>query len=266
MYKKRIVAFLAALLLFAAAVAALPVTVAFVDGTVEVQSKGAWKVLDFGDSFDSSQTVRLGSKAVLELSIQGGDTLVLGNAGVYVIDTLIKKKAPAGVVATVAAKLEKIAKGAGQESTAGGVRAEDVSDLGAELLWAGAGNEAEAMYNAGINAYDEMDYPRAWELCLEAIRMYKEAADPAGAARAAWYASLSGLASGSGAKALSALRQASPDDAAALRGSYVLALATLNAQYGSPEEAKTLLKHALDEHWFDDPSMEHDARSLLADL
>ena len=50
-------------LMFAVALMAwaVPVTVDFVDGTVQVQASSGWVALDFGDVFDSSRTIRLAS-------------------------------------------------------------------------------------------------------------------------------------------------------------------------------------------------------------
>jgi hypothetical protein len=245
--------------------AALPVTVAFVDGSAQLQSGGAWKNLDFGDKFDSAQTVRLAPKAILELTVQGGSVVVISNAGNYVVDNLLKPRQESSAVATVASKLEKLARGSGQaESTVAGVRGSAVD--ASSLMWAGAGVEAEAAFDDGRKASESGTYSLAWDRFMEAVALYEEAADPSGAARAAWHASLAGLASGSGAKALSALRASTPDEAGALRGSYALALATLNARYGAAAEAKELLSRALKLGWFDDPAMEADAKALLAGL
>ncbi len=245
--------------------AAVPVTVSFVDGSVQVLSGSAWKNLDFGDKFDSAQTVRLAPKAILELAVQGGAVVTISSAGNYVVDSLLKPRQESGAIASVASKLEKLAKGGGQsESTVAGVRGSAV-DAGS-LMWAGAGVEAEAAFEDGRKASQAGTYPLAWQLFMEARELYEEAADPVGAARAAWHASLAGLAQGSGAKALAALRSALPENAGALRGSYALALATLSARYGSAPEAKALLEKALSLGWFDDKAMEADAKALLAGL
>jgi tetratricopeptide (TPR) repeat protein len=265
MKTKRYVSLFIALALCGAIASALPVTVAFVDGSAQLQSGSTWKNLDFGDKFDSAQTVRLAPKAILELTVQGGSVVVISNAGNYVVDGLLKPRQEASAVATVASKLEKLARGSGQaESTVAGVRGSAVD--ASSLMWAGAGVEAEAAFDDGRKASESGTYSLAWDRFMEAVALYEEAADPSGAARAAWHASLAGLASGSGAKALSALRASTPDDAGALRGSYALALATLNARYGAAAEAKELLSRALKLGWFDDPAMEADAKALLAGL
>lgn len=247
-----------------ATAAAAPVTVAFVDGSVQVLSSGAWRALDFGDKFDSAQSVKLAPKAILELTTQSGSTVTISAAGTYVVDALLKPRADSSAVATVAAKLEKLAKGTESGVTVAGVRGAAADSTG--LMWSGAGVDAEAAFDEGKAAAQAGTHAAAWDLFMEAVGLYKEADDPNGAARAAWHASLSGLAAGSGARALAALRSASPEDAGALRASYVLALATLNIRYGAGAEAKALLEKAISSGWFDDPAMAADAKSLLAGL
>jgi len=246
-------------------VSAAPVSVAFVDGTVHVLSGSTWKLLDFDDRFDSSQTVRLARGAVLELSAQGGSTVAIASQGSFVVDELLKPRTERGAVATVAAKLERLAQGSRADITVAGVRGSAAVEP-QELMWAGDGVEAEAAFDKAMTAYKNGLNSEAWTLFTEARELYEEAADPNGAARSAWHASLAGLASGSGAKALAALRTADPSDAGALRGSYALALATLGARYGDTVNAKQILEKALAAGWLDDPTMVEDARSLLAGL
>ncbi len=248
-----------------ATAAAVPVSVSYVEGSVQVQSGGTWKNLDFGDSFDSAQTVRLGAKAILELSVRGGATVVISSAGNYVVDTLLRPRQESSALANVAGKLERLAQsGARQESSVAGVRGSSVD--ASSLMWAGAGVEAEAAFEAARKAAQEGRLAEAWTGYMEARELYDEAADAAGAARSAWHASLAALAQGSGGKALAALRSARADDAGALRGQYVLALATLNARFGNPSEAKALLDAALARAWFDDPTMLADAQALAKAL
>lgn len=254
------------LTLFAAATAAaVPVSVSYVEGSVQLQSGGTWRNLDFGDSFDSAQTVRLGAKAILELSVRGGATVVISGSGNYLVDTLLKPRQEPSALANVAGKLERLAQsGSKQESAVAGVRGSS-ADSGS-LMWAGAGVEAEAAFEAARTAAQEGRLAEAWTGYMEARELYDDAADAAGAARSAWHASLAALAQNSGGKALAALRSARPDDAGALRGQYVLALATLNARFGAPAEAKELLEAALARGWFDDPAKLADAQALAKAL
>jgi len=254
-----------AMLCCGALAAAAPVTVAFIDGTVQVLSGGSWKALDFGDRFDSSQSVKLEKGAILELSTQSGSTVTISAAGTYVVDALLKPRTESGAVATVAAKLEKLAKGTASTGTVAGVRGNPAASAGG-LMWSGAGVDAEAAFEEAKAAMEAGTYTIAWDRFMEALALYGEAEDANGAARSAWHASLAGIAAGSGARALAALRAASPDDAGALRGSYALALATLNARYGATAEAKALLERATAAGWFDDPAMAADAASLLSGL
>jgi hypothetical protein len=116
---------------------------------------------------------------------------------------------------------------------------------------------------SGDAATRNNDNSGAYTFYMEAFELYMDAYDPTGAAMAAYRASLSALASGSGARALAALRSASPTDAGSIRGSYALALATLSARYGANDEAKALLTTGIDAGWFEDPTSLSDAKSLL---
>jgi hypothetical protein len=265
MKTKRSIGFVGFLCVLVVAVSAAPVSVAFVDGTVHVLSGSNWKLLDFDDRFDSSQSVRLGKGAVLELSAQGGSMVAIATQGTFVVDDLLKPRTERGAVATVAAKLEKLAQGSKSDITVAGVRGSAAVEP-QELMWAGDGVEAEAAFEEAMTAYKNGLNSEAWKLFTEARALYEDAADPNGAARSAWHASLAGLASGSGAKALAALRSADPADAGALRGTYALALATLGARYGDTEGAKLILQKALDSGWLDDKTMVDDARNLLSGL
>lgn len=255
-----ILVFLAASSLFA-----VPVTVAFVDGTVQVQSGSTWKALDFDDKFDSALSVKLAAGALLEIQAQGGSSVTIAAPGVYKVDTLFKPRTEPSAVATVAGKLEKLAKGGKQDTTVAGVRGSEAV-VAKGTMWAGGTIEADEAFGSADAAFKAGDHAGAWKLYMESLELYIEASDPTGAARAAYSASLSALAGNSGAKALSSLRAASPEDAGALRGSYALAMATLSARYGATTEAKTLLDKAINAGWFDDPASLADAKSLLSGL
>lgn len=244
---------------------AIPVTVTFVDGNAQVQAGSIWKVLDFDDRIDSAQSVRLTAGAVLELKSQTGSTVTIAAAGTYLVDTLFKPKTEPGAVAAVAGKLEKLASGGKQDVTVAGVRGSEAV-VAKETMWAGGTAEADEVYGEAGAASKSGNFAEAWSLYMESLYLYQDASDPTGAARAAYQASLAAIAAGSGAKALSSLRAAVPDDAGALRSSYALALATLSARYGAVEDAKALLRRSIDGGWFDDPVMLADAKSLLSGL
>ncbi len=265
MKTKRLVSLVGILGMLVVTISAIPVSVAFVDGTAHVLSGNSWKLLDFDDRFDSSQSVRLAKGAVLELSAQGGSTVAIATQGTFVVDDLLKPRSERGAVSNVASKLEKLAQGTKADITVAGVRGSAAVEPQA-LMWAGDGVEAEAAFDEAMTAYKNGLNSEAWKLFTEARELYEDAADPNGAARSAWHASLAGLASGSGAKALAALRTADPADAGALRGSYALALATLSTRYGDNEGAKLILEKALASGWLDDQTMIADAKSLLAGL
>jgi len=261
----RCLGFLALILVAAGSVFAAPVLVMFVDGNVQVQSGSTWKALDFDDKFDSAQSVKLAAGALLELKSQAGSVVTIAAPGTYLVDSLFKPKAETSAVATVAGKLEKLAKGGKVDMTVAGVRGSEAVE-GKGTMWAGGTIEADEAFAEAEDMAKAGDYAGAWGVYMESLELYLEASDPTGASRAAYSASLAALAGGSGAKALSALRAAYPEDAGALRGSYALALATLSARYGAIADAKTLLNTAISSGWFDDPTALADAKSLLSGL
>lgn len=265
MSHKRSIALIIVALAAVAAAFAAPVTVAFVDGSAQVLSGGSWKKLDFDDKFDSSLSVKLDKGAVLELQAQNGSTIAIAAPGSYVVDALFKPRTEAGALATVAGKLEKLAKGGPADQTVAGVRGSEAV-VAKGTMWAGGTVEADEAAKEAFEAARAGNHAKAYGLYMEAFGLYADASDPTGAARAAYSASLSAIASGSGAKGLAALRAASPEDAGALRGSYALALATLSARYGAGSDAKVLLEKAMAGGWFDDPASLADAKSLLSGL
>jgi len=265
MKTKRYVALAIVLLALAASAFAAPVIVTFVDGSAQVQSGSTWKKLDFDDKFDSALSVKLAAGAVLEIKAQNGSVVTIAAPGTYVVEALFKPKSEQGAITTIAGKLEKLAKGGPQDSTVGGVRGAEAGQP-AVTMWAGGTEEADAMAKSAFDAARGGNHAGAYKLYMEAAALYIDASDPTGAARSAYSASLSAMANGSGARALAALRTASPEDAGALRGSYALALATLSARYGAVADAKVLLQKAIAASWFDDPAALADARSLLSGL
>jgi len=265
MNSKRYLAILVLALVGAASAFAAPVVVMFVDGTAQVLSGSAWKNLDFDDKFDSSQSVKLAKGAVLELRSQTGSTVAIAAPGTYLVDSLFKPRTEQSAVAAVAGKLEKLAKGGPVDQTVAGVRGSEAV-VAKGTMWAGGTVEADEAAKEAFDAARSGDHAGAYTLYMEAFGLYVDASDPTGAARAAYSASLSAIATGSGARALSALRAASPEDAGALRGSYALALAMLSARYGATADAKALLQSAISAGWFDDPATLADAKSLLGGL
>jgi hypothetical protein len=81
------VAFVAALSL-----SAVPLTVSWADGKVELQKGSSWVVINIGDQIDSASTVRLAKGASIELS-SGKQKISLTAAGSYVLDSILKRGA-----------------------------------------------------------------------------------------------------------------------------------------------------------------------------
>ncbi len=239
-----------------------PVSVSFLNGTAEVLIKGFWKPLVIGDTFDSSQSLKLPKGAILELGLSGNRVLTLCTPGTFILDSMQTRQKPNTVVTTVLQKLQKFTNPAGsKDMIVGGVRGDAATPDA--LDWSGGALEAEELIDSASKAQADGNFMEAYGLFMEALDLYLEEADFAGSARSAWMASQCGLAYGSGARALAALRSADPADAALLRGSYALLLASLDIQYGELSEAKALLEKALANNWFDRSDDLNDAKLLL---
>ena len=246
---------------------AVPVTVDFVDGTVQVQASSGWVALDFGDVFDSSRTIRLAARSIVELSAQNGTKVVLSTAGNYIVDSLLQARPVSNVITNLTDKLEQMANQAtgSQESTVAGVRASAAVEEEGQI-WAGPAQDAQHAMNEGLLAMDAEDPASAWDHFNLAQEYFIEAGDPIGQASAAYHAAQAGLAMGSPARALFALRSGDPENAGEFRATYTLMLATLNARYGDPAAAKALLTRALAAAWFSNADQATDARALLTTL
>jgi hypothetical protein len=84
-----LVAFVAALGLYA-----VPLTVSWADGKVELKNGTAWTSVSMGDQIDSSATLRLSKGATIELT-DGKRKVSLTAEGSYVVDNLLKRGAVA---------------------------------------------------------------------------------------------------------------------------------------------------------------------------
>jgi hypothetical protein len=84
-----LIAFVATLGLYA-----VPLTVSWADGKIELQKGSAWAAVNIGDQIDSAATIRLGKGASIELS-DGKRKVALTSEGSYVLDNLLQKGAVA---------------------------------------------------------------------------------------------------------------------------------------------------------------------------
>jgi hypothetical protein len=73
---------------------AIPMTVSWADGKVDLKNGDAWTAVNMGDQIDSASTIRLGKGASVELS-DGKRKVALTAEGTYLVDNLVKKGAVA---------------------------------------------------------------------------------------------------------------------------------------------------------------------------
>jgi hypothetical protein len=180
----------------AAGLYALPLTVSWADGKVELKKGALWTAVNVGDRVDSASTIRLGKSSAVELS-DGKRKLSLTAEGNYVLDSLLKKGAVASKQSVAAMdKLGKLVdpqatvdttavaavRGAAVEPSEGKVEWQsDTADLpllmeeGRRLVRAGDFATAALRFSdaAGIAEGQDKDaamYSEAWALAADDSR------------------------------------------------------------------------------------------------
>jgi len=242
--------------------------VAFVDGSVQVKAGAAWKEVDIGQKLEANATVRLGIGALLELTAEGGRSLLLSKAGTYELAPLWKT-APAakGTAAKLLGVVERIAAGtqAAAPTTVAGVRgaSSDTDDM----LWLEDAEDPETLYESGRKAESEGRYAEAAVFYAEALRIVNERSviDKERACVSAYAAARAHVAAGQLGRALASLKAADPAVAGELRPAYALLMASLLAEFGDAESARILISKGKAEAWFSGDALK-EADALLAAL
>ncbi|MBN1241322.1 MAG: hypothetical protein JXA15_01295 [Spirochaetales bacterium] len=242
--------------------------VAFVDGTVTVKSGSGWKEVDIGQIIPANATVKLGAGSLLELTADGGRSLLLSKAGTYELAPLWRS-APAakGTAAKLLGVVERMAAGTSSAApvAVAGVRG-DAADTD-ELLWLEDAEDPETLFASGQKAESEGRFTEATVFYAEALRVVNERAviDKERACVTAYAAARAHVASGQLGRALASLRAADPVAAGSLRPAYALLTASLLAEFGDAESARTLLSQGKGEGWFQGDALK-EADALLAAL
>jgi hypothetical protein len=190
---KRLIVFV--LIAFAAtlSLSAVPMTVSWADGKVDLKSGSAWAAVSVGDKIDSSSTIRLGKGATVELT-DGKRKVSLTAEGSYVVDAVLKKGAVASKKSTQAMdKLGKLVdpQASVNSSTVAAVRGAAVEpakesmdwqsgeadyaslmDEGRRLVRTGEYGSAARRFNEAAGAADGVDkdaaqYSEAWALAAD---------------------------------------------------------------------------------------------------
>ena len=238
---KRFVMIILAAFVAALALSAVPLTVSWADGKVDLQKGSSWAAVAMGDKVDSSGTLRLAKGASVELS-DGKRKVSLTAAGTYVLDTLLKKGAVASKNSSAALdKLGKLVdpKASTGSSTVAAVRGAAIEPAKDTVTWQSDTVDVAAVMDEGRALVRDGDFANA-------SLKFNEAAEAAegNEKEAAQYAEAWALAAdGSSARAVKILRiMPSSGSWAAPRG---LLLARLDIDSGAKDEAKSVIDSGL---------------------
>ena len=246
-------------LIVAISLNAVPLTVSWADGKVDVQKGSSWAVVNMGDKLDSASTVRLAAGASVELT-DGKRKVALTAAGTYVLDALLKK---GGDMAKKNVALDKLGKLVDPKATTGAstvaaVRGAAVEPPKDTLTWMTDSVDVAAVMEEGRKLVRDGDFPAAAAKFDEAV--FAAEGDEK---EAAYYAEAWALAADeSNVRAVKILRGMSSTGIWA--GPRALLLAQLDILTGASAEAKSVLEEASAANLFvgDDVAL---AKSLLAD-
>jgi hypothetical protein len=250
-----IVAFVAALSLNA-----VPLTVSWADGKVDLQKGSSWVAVNIGDKIDSAATLRLAKGASIELS-DGKQKVSLTAAGSYVLDSLLKQGAAASKSKTGA--LNKLGKLVDPQASVGSttvaaVRGAAIEPAKDSVDWQADTVDVNAVMDEGRQLVRDGDYTNA------ALKFGEAAGAADGDAKdAAQYAQAWALAADdSSARAVKILRVMPSKGAwAAPRA---LLLARLDIDSGAKAEAQSVLNAGVKAKLFVGDDVEL-ANSLLAE-
>ncbi len=224
------------------ALGASPLSVSWIDGKVEAKSGSSWRLLSVGDMVDSQDTVRLGAGAVAEFS-DGKRKVAITAAGMFPLESLLKGGADA--TKKRSATVDKLGRlvdpnARASQTAVAGVRGAAVEPAGETITWASEGPDPDVL----------MDEARALARdgrFAEASHKFSEAADAAEGEQkdGALYGKAWALAAAdSVVPAVMTLRTIPASGPWA--GPRALLLARLDLESGAVEEARSVLKTAID--------------------
>jgi hypothetical protein len=239
---------------------AIPLTVSWVDGKVDMQKGSSWAAINLGDKIDSSATIRLAAGAAVELR-DGRRKVSLTAAGSYVLDGLLKQGAVASKSKTGA--LDKLGKLVDPKATTGtsaiaAVRGAAVEPAKDSVTWMSDTVDVPAVMEEGRKLVRDGDFAAAAVKFDEAV--YAAEGDEKDAASYAEAWSLA--ADDSVARAVKILR--SMPSTGTWAGPRALLLARLDIDSGAKAEAKAVLQAGTSAKLFvgDDVGL---AKTLLAE-
>lgn len=235
---------------------AVPVTVAWVEGAVDLRVGQAWKALDVGMKFDSASSVRLNSGAFAEFTV-GTRKVALSAEGTYTLDALIgaasahdqKRSAVVGKLGKLVGSTE-----APRSTVVGGVRG-DFEGKPETTAWVEDEDSPEGLADEGRSLAAKNKY-------VEAAARFGEAAEAAsGNARESYrYSQAWALAAAGNAIASLKILRAMPEKGPWSAQRAIL-LARLDLDTGAAREAAAVLDRI-------DPAVQltSDEESLIREL
>jgi len=239
---------------------AVPLSVSWADGKVDVQKGSSWVAVNLGDKLDSSATLRLSQGATVELT-DGKRKVSLTAAGTYLLDTLLKQGAVASK--NKASALDKLGKLVDPKASTGSsavaaVRGAAVEPAKDTVTWMSDSVDVAAVMEEGRKLVRDGDFTAAAAKFDEAVLAGEGEEKDAATYAEAW----SLAADESNAKAVKLLR--SMPSTGTWAGPRALLLARLDIDSGAKDEAKAILTAAADAKLFagDDVAL---ANSLLAE-
>jgi hypothetical protein len=246
-------------LVAALSLSAVPLTVSWADGKVELQKGSAWVVVNMGDKIDSASTIRLAKGASVELN-NGKSKIALTAAGSYVLDSLLKQGAVASKDKGALNKLGKLVdpKASVSSTTVAAVRGAAIEPTKDTVSWQADTVDVAAVMEEGRQFVRDGDYSNA------ALKFNEASSAAEGDEKdSAQYAEAWALAADdSSARAVKILRSMpSKGSWAAPRA---LLLARLDIDSGAKAEAKSVLEAAFTAKLFVGDDVEL-GKSLLAE-
>jgi hypothetical protein len=247
-------AFVAALSL-----SAVPLSVTWADGKVDMQKGSSWAAVNVGDKIDSATTLRLGKGASVELN-DGKRKMALTAAGTYVLDVLLKKGADSAKTNSTLNKLAKLVdpKATVGSTTVAAVRGAAIEPAKDTVTWQSDSVDVAAVMEEGRQLVRDGDYANAALKFNEA----GSAADGDEKDSAQYAESWALAADGSSAQAVKILR--SMPSTGSWAGPRALLLARLDIDSGAKAEASSVVNSGIAAKLFvgDDVDL---ANSLLAE-
>jgi hypothetical protein len=247
-------------LVAALALGALPLTVSWADGRVDVMKGSSWAAVNIGDKLDSSSTLRLAAGASIELT-SGNRKLSLTAPGSYALEALLAQGGDAG--RRKSAVLDKLGKLVDPKATVSGsavaaVRGAAVEPASESVTWMSDTVDVAAVMDEGRRLAREGSFAAAAAKFDEAVLAGEGDEKDAASYAEAWALA----ADDSSARAVKILR--GMPSGGSWAGPRVLLLARLDIDSGARPEAKALLEAASASQLFVGDDVEL-ARSLLAE-